>query len=479
MRDEPLALGRDKLVFFDWNHVEAGTGVQKSSKEPNMVPNGVRLRGFRPAVPREPSLKVDRPWETGFLGSYYSVVQDTDDPNLVGLWYEFFPSHDTRDLESIFCYAESKDCGQTWEKPNLGLVEWEGSKDNNILLTPEEHFNGTAIHGPFVFLDGNPGCPPGERYKLTYCSADRPRGEGRPYGGTSPDGIHWNLFREPIADSWADTQMGAWWEPRKGKYVGFFRLWSGKRRQVGYSETTDFSNWPDPVPILGTEPTMGPDEDWYVSGARSWPGAGDSYVMLSTIYRRTRDDLFTELRGSRDLRHWFPVPPTPLLDPEELGGHFYGGFYVGQGIVRRGGKWLVPLGVPEVTHNEGRLPGTRLGKMHMLSWREDGFTGIEAPGTGEFWTRPLQVDGNELAVNAITKPHGLVKVGIVDDFTRMELPGRGLDECDPISGDELWSSLSWGGERDLSEFDDCVVRLHFVLRRAVLHAARWGGTGDG
>ena len=62
------------------------------------------------------------------------------------------------------CYAESAD-GVHWERPNLGLVEYRGSGDNNIL--------GPAVHDPVrqagwnagtVFRD--PTAPPEQRYKL-------------------------------------------------------------------------------------------------------------------------------------------------------------------------------------------------------------------------------------------------------------------------------------------------------------------------
>ena len=58
----------------------------------------------------------------------------------------------------VTCYAESKD-GIHWEKPNLGLVDWEGSKDNNIIL------DRLGTHCFVAFRDDNPNCPPEARYK--------------------------------------------------------------------------------------------------------------------------------------------------------------------------------------------------------------------------------------------------------------------------------------------------------------------------
>jgi len=46
---------------------------------------------------------------------------------------------------AFICYAESGD-GIHWKKPNLGLHEFRGSKDNNIALTcPGTHFDSTSV----------------------------------------------------------------------------------------------------------------------------------------------------------------------------------------------------------------------------------------------------------------------------------------------------------------------------------------------
>src|SRR5699024_4635543 len=54
------------------------------------------------------------------------------------------------------CYAESED-GIEWGKPNLGLIEFNGSKENNII--------GHYLHGTSVFYDKHEQNPK-KRYKL-------------------------------------------------------------------------------------------------------------------------------------------------------------------------------------------------------------------------------------------------------------------------------------------------------------------------
>ena len=87
------------------------------------------------------------------------------------------------------CYAESTD-GVHWERPDLGLVSYRGSGDNNIL--------GPAVHDPVrqagwnagtVFKD--PTAPPQQRYKLWSEIKVGEEGKSGLTGFCSPDGLRW------------------------------------------------------------------------------------------------------------------------------------------------------------------------------------------------------------------------------------------------------------------------------------------------
>ena len=54
----------------------------------------------------------------------------------------------------VFLHINSHD-SITWEKPNVGLVMFENSTDNNILLG-----EGGYVEPGMVFLDENPDCLP-------------------------------------------------------------------------------------------------------------------------------------------------------------------------------------------------------------------------------------------------------------------------------------------------------------------------------
>lgn len=91
------------------------------------------------------------------------------------------------------CYAESKD-GVTWTKPDLGLVEFNSNKHNNICLIEGEPFSMTRVNDFLSVLHDPEDPDPSRRYKCAYI-AHMPFEEVR--GGRSrigPDERRWGAF---------------------------------------------------------------------------------------------------------------------------------------------------------------------------------------------------------------------------------------------------------------------------------------------
>ena len=85
------------------------------------------------------------------------------------------------------CYASSRD-GIHWTKPELGLVEYQGSTANNLADFPQD------IDLPLAAIIHDPEDPdPNRRFKLAFSPLTSPSGNRR--GGLSvaysPDGLHW------------------------------------------------------------------------------------------------------------------------------------------------------------------------------------------------------------------------------------------------------------------------------------------------
>ena len=224
-------------------------------------------------------LDFDRPWE-GTICFYVSVVHGD------GLYRMYYrgksdPSFAVPSLlepgetmilrhHEVTCYAESWD-GRTWTKPSLGLVAFDGTKENNII------WDGFGNHNFMVFLDTNPKAPPAERYKaLASGGPNRPL--KRMVGMVSPDGIHWKSVREEPILTQLPTDWGGdeiLWDGFRNEYVAYLRVWypprhdgSGERRlptirAIGRATSPDFLNWSKLEHIgLGE----GPRDHFYTNG---------------------------------------------------------------------------------------------------------------------------------------------------------------------------------------------------------------------
>ena len=91
------------------------------------------------------------------------------------------------------CYAMSED-GVHWKRPKLGLHEFKGSKENNIVWPGKGPGRwDTPVSNFAAFRDTNPDCPPSERYKAlggTFGWAHPGYLLGY-QGFVSPDGVRW------------------------------------------------------------------------------------------------------------------------------------------------------------------------------------------------------------------------------------------------------------------------------------------------
>ena len=135
------------------------------------------------------------------------------------------------------CYAESED-GIHWVKPNLGQLEFRGSRDNNALKLPD-----AAITGTFVIKDKRDPDPK-RRYKMIYNAHN-----GRTWvfrTATSPDGIKWTASRDFAVDRFIELSS---FYKHNGLYVANGQSaesgpGGGPQGRQGYARiSTDFRHW--------------------------------------------------------------------------------------------------------------------------------------------------------------------------------------------------------------------------------------------
>ena len=100
----------------------------------------------------------------------------------------------------------------TGSKPHQGVLEFEGSTDNNLV------WMGPGINlAPF--RDDSPNARDGERYKAFV------RVKRELFAIASPDGIRWSKMREePVLTEWPfDTLNIPFWDTWRGEYVAYTR----------------------------------------------------------------------------------------------------------------------------------------------------------------------------------------------------------------------------------------------------------------
>ena len=112
------------------------------------------------------------------------------------------------------CYAESKD-GVQWTKPELGLVEFNGSTKNNICLIEGEPHSLTRVNDFLSVLFDEAEADPAKRYKCAYIAHppfDDVRGGRSKIGpnerrwgaticATSADGLKWKVVGDRPANA--------------------------------------------------------------------------------------------------------------------------------------------------------------------------------------------------------------------------------------------------------------------------------------
>ena len=189
------------------------------------------------------------------------------------------------------------------------------------------------------------------------------------------------------------------------------------------------------------------------------------------------------LATSRDERVWHrPLGRTPWLIPPPAPRPRQESAYACSGIVpTAAGEWSTYVGVLGKGHNcpegayERELPGEGLVRVPM---REDGFASLSAEGHGQFWTVPLVLNAETLAVNAAVRYSGHVRcevqeagLGETGEAVTIgrPIPGYTLDDCAPVTGDRIHAPLSWRGG-SLGALRGRSVRLHFSLFKTDLFA---------
>ena len=441
---EPLNIGSRLELFVDDYVVDQISG-------------DARLKLHRPQ-PQEVVLTTDKPWE-GNTSAYYSVFQDGDIYRMYYRGSHFDEQTKQPAHREVTCYAESND-GIHWNKPNLGLYVFDGSKDNNIV------WDGIGTHCFTVFKDKNPHCSSDARYKAL--SRGRPKGKKGLYAFKSPDGIHWTLIRhEPVITMGAfDSQNLAFWDPHTKHYREYHRTFAEGVRAIMTGTSRDFINWTDPVLLNYGD---APKQHLYTNAIQSYDRAPHILLGFPTRYlpdqRQRVEPTFMASRDGKHFKRW-PDAIIPEDAPADRGGNRSN--YMTWGLVELPGK---PNEL-SVYATEAYYTGPD-SRVRRFTYRKDGFVSLRGEATGGLLrTKPLLFSGNQLILNVVAEEMGTVRVELQDAETERPIEGFSLAECEPLQGDAIEMAVSWKGGA-LSEIAGKAVRVRLEVKQADVFAFRF------
>lgn len=124
---------------------------------------------------------------------------------------------------------------------------------------------------------------------------------------------------------------------------------------------------------------------------------------------------------------------------------------------------------------ESYMAGTS-SKLRRYTMRSDGFASVNGPfAGGEFVTKPIVFDGDQLVLNFATSAAGVIRIE-VQQVDGAPIRGYTMNEALPIFGDDLARTAPWKDGKDLAELAGTPVRLRIRLSDADLYSIQftWG-----
>ena len=456
-----------------------------------------------------PFFKGDKPWEPNISNGFPTVLWDEED-RLYKCWYNAwiidkavattppekrgdksgygsylpdavdsqpFPSRD-----SGVCYAISKD-GIHWEKPELGVVEFNGDKKNNLVFSAEAipkmanaspDLPPSKARGPHcagIFKDYREG-DPAKLYKMVFRDYSPSDPENFYISvAFSPDGLRWDSVPCPETDPEADALNNAFWDPELEKYVLITRRWSPDR-VVARCESPDFLKWTKPEVVLSNS-QLGLKHQIYSMPVFRYAGL---YIGLAAIFNQDNDRVHTELAWSPDTVKWHRINPgTPLIaNGDEKDDYDWGCIYTAHAVFTKDEIRIYYMGDAN-THYSWRDSGLCLATL-----RPDGFVGYE-PYSDDvpalIKTKPVICSAKSLGLSVDVRGGGSVQVKLLDEG------GKSLAASESMTSQpEKWEweyetnseitdgRVTWTDGWDFSVMAGKKIQLEFELDNATLYS---------
>ncbi len=453
-------------------------------------------------VKKNIALVCDNEWE-GVHNGYASVLKVGD---TYRMYYRADASRHRIDkqkikgVSGIICVAESRDGGITFRKPNVGIYEYNGTKNNNIVFNREAPIDNFS-----VFYDTNPNCPKEERFKAL-CEINL----GSDNGGTkliyyaSEDGYVFKEMYYLDVEGTFDSYNVMLWDEETAQYFLYYRAfhtpegedrlsWNGARpnwlRHIRVATSRDFKTWTKHGRIAFEE---GQEEyqlytnqiTKYYRSANTFIGfpvryydrvaeqrnfhfmpLGDRHENITEVYGREGTALTDCVIMTSDDGFTFNRRDEAFLTPgvENRDNWWYGNCYTVYGLIETEAEEdQAPKEISFFVGENYRIKNVNFRRFTM---RLDGFFSWSAPYRGgEVVTKPVTVDGDVMKLNFATSALGGITVSLLDEN------GEALEGYTSYTmfGDSVDRPVEF--EKPLAALLGKKVRIRFAMKDAKLYS---------
>ena len=469
---EQLAQGRRQL-FLDDAMIASRSGLKRIVNPPQKHHGNPVVRANQ------------TPWQT-FRAQLYGTVLYIPAERKFKMWYlagARFPweppvTKDGRPVCPNFqftAYAESTD-GFHWELPELGLVDYNGSRKNNICKLATECAEGVAVvYDP---RDKDPA----RRYKAFYWEHAVPyQGSPvKPINGMSvafsADGKLWTEHpANPVIGQASDSGQQALWDPDYRVFRSFGRFGAGGRK-VAMSQSVNFVDWSPSRLVLAADEKDGAGVQVYGMGTTFYEGL---LVGLPWMFHQgTTEKLDVELAVSRDRLNWHRVADRTVFIPNGKPHDWDAGiiFTASQPLQVVGNTIFVFYSAIQGDHAYNALKYAQPGDADYQKFRQratasigvatirrDGFVSLDAGGEeGLLVTHvfPWPSDGR-LHINADLSEGEMV-------IEAVDKAGQICARSDVMRGDHYESEVRF--DRGLSDAQRDALQLRFRMRNGKFYA---------
>ena len=419
------------------------------------------------------------PWEARYDNAYPNVIYDpkyrkyrcyytfcSKDEESTSTPREERAKRDYRPMSTRITslgYAESDD-GVHWVKPNLGLVDFEGSRDNNMIFR--------YAHGTGIFLDEEE-IDPAKRYKLV-TKVEYPGSRTYMAVNFSEDGIHWgNMIPWPRWNPPADSHNFPFRDKVDGLFKVITRTWRDGVRVSAICSSRDFINWSEPREIMRGD---GFESQVYSMPVFWYDGI---YLGLASMFHEgdrsapTFDTVDLELTCAAASDKFDRVAPYQYLIPRGKGKSPDGDF----------DSCCIYAAAP-LDMGDGRLCIYYMaGNGQHTNFRETSFARAFLPKDRFAWYEPrdpekvsviptgrMNIYGNAFSVLADVAEGGAWSVAVCPNWKGEPFEGFGHEDCVLIPGEDGYTRVQW--KRKLMDLENATICLVFRFRKTKLYAFR-------